>query len=265
MASSYQDPKDSDIYGIDNVQPEIQHTPGQQDEANGSTPPPPLPPSAPPEPNESTPPPPMPPSMPQDQDDQEVEHWYPQLGKDKTLPPGTAGDMNYDNQNQAIPGANNDANDVDNVGDVDNIGDDEKKEEEDIEEYEMCEGIASLGTVNCIELQAEGNMISASMCTSKCAPSFIPQHDNNKDGQELDADAVVKKLNGSLGLFKSKQKRINAFTEMILSTNKEQRQAIKKQYELKYKVSLQRTIERLAFDMISSYTRFTVIFLFFVF
>ena len=158
--------------------------------------------------------------------------WYPELGQNKSIPPGTMGD----------PGAIS----VDQP-DNNNNNDDEKKmmeEEEDISVYEMCEGIASVGNIDCIELQREGDMESASMCSSKCVPSFIP----NNNGKELDVNDMVKKLNGSVGLFKSKNKRIAAFTEFILSTNKKQRQIVKNHYESKYNQTLQKTIER--YDMI---------------
>lgn len=200
-----------DIYGIGDAQPEPFQTPGFVETPRGDNPAP----SA-------------PEAIPEDQQQENGDNssWYPQLDKDKTVPPGTMGD----------PATIND----DNTKNIAN--DDEKKstEDEESEPYEMCEGITTIGNTNCIELQAEGDMISAKMCTSKCAPSFIP---NNND-KELDVDEIAQKLNGSVGLFKCKKKRMAAFTDFILSTNKAQRQAVKNHYESKYKTTLQKTIER---------------------
>eukprot|EP01084_Bolivina_argentea_P046914 86399_1 len=148
------------------------------------------------------------------------EHLYPQLNNNKTIPPGTNLDENINNNIEK--------------------NEEKKLESEDIESYEMCEGISSMNNINFIELQPEGDILSPKICNNKCIPSFIP---NNND-EKLDTDTIIKTLNDSIGLFKSKQKRINAFTDMVLSTNKKQRQLIKQQYETKYKYSLSKTIEK---------------------
>eukprot|EP01084_Bolivina_argentea_P185347 319615_1 len=116
----------------------------------------------------------------------------------------------------------------------------DEKQSEDSEVYEMCEGITAMDDLKSIELQPEGVIVSPAISREKGMPSFIP----TKSDQPLNIEKMAKTLHDSIGFFKSKQKRVDAFTNMILSTNKQQRQAIKHHYEEKYKCALSKTIQK---------------------
>jgi len=83
-----------------------------------------------------------------------------------------------------------------------------------------------------IELEPEGMVIQKP--TSSYSPPL--RHEN--------IDSICKSLHDSIGLFKSKTKRNNIFQKMVLYSTKSERIAIRNHYYKKYKVSLERVIQR---------------------
>ena len=171
------------------------------------------------------------------------DSWYPQL-QPKPIPQ---------------PGANEDPQPGPNINVIDNhfddaqpaanqpVQDDEKKEIEpvhgdpEVGNYEMWEGlpleIASMGAVDMISLQPEGKAVAPSESQVK-SRSFTPK------SQKIDVAAICKRLHGSIGIFKSKQKRIDAFTQVAITTNNAQRQQLRKHYRSQYEVPLIAVIQK---------------------
>lgn len=165
------------------------------------------------------------------------QHWYPQLQPNPIPEPGANGnDMNIINNHFEDPQPMH----IDPP-----IQDDEKKDAEaaldpDDGAYEMCEGIQEMPVVDVVSLQPEGKAVAPSEFQVK-AKSFTPKAEH-----KINVAAVCKRLYGTIGLFKSKQKRINAFTEMAISTNRAQRQELRKYYLKKYQVPLIGVIQKLS-------------------
>jgi len=168
------------------------------------------------------------------------EHWYPQLQPKVVPQPGAQPGASDPNAINIVEDHFEDAP-ADDVPQP--VEDDEKKqavphhEQQISEAYEMCEGIASMNDLEVISLQPEGKAVAPSESQVK-SRSFTPK------SQKIDVAAICKQLNGSIGLFKSKQKRIAAFTEMVISTNRAQRQEIRKYYNKKYQNPLLRVIQK---------------------
>mmetsp|Transcript_47456 Transcript_47456/g.42549 ORF Transcript_47456/g.42549 Transcript_47456/m.42549 type:complete len:421 (-) Transcript_47456:65-1327(-) len=84
-----------------------------------------------------------------------------------------------------------------------------------------------------IELEPEGMPMIA-----KPTASYQPTLSHKS------VDQICKSLHGSIGLFKGKNKRIQAFKNMVLTTTKSDRIAIRIHYRQKYKVSINRIITK---------------------